>query len=260
MPRLIITADDCGLSPGINRAVVDLHRRGIITSASVMTNFPAHQDALERFRDCPQLDIGAHLTLTDGYPASLLGPHHSHLLRDDRRFRDKFSLYLRGLFFNKAAIRWMRNELDLQLRRMVDFGLPPRHITTHHHFHTLPILRELAHELAALYHVEWVRGHDFRATLTPTQMFLRQQRQSARYAFAMPDYMTGIQGWMKRSPAEFAERILRLEGTVEIVTHPGALDDPAFPPDVGYGPASRYAETQYLIALWEELCRLREVL
>ena len=246
MPQLIFTADDCGLSPGINRAVVDLHQRGLITAASVMTNFPAHEHALELFRAYPELDVGAHLTLTDGVPASIFGPPHSHLLHDDRSFRNKFSLYCRGLFFNKSAIRWIRNELDLQLRRIVDSGLRLRHITTHHHFHTLPILREIVHELAALYHVEWVRGHDFRATLAPRHIMLRNQRQAERYHFWLPDYMTGVQGWMQRSPAEMAAAIMKLDGRVEIVAHPGLIDDPEFPHGVGYGPAERAAETAYL--------------
>ena len=247
MPRLIITADDCGISPAINQSVHELHLRGYINAASVMTNYPAHAHALDLFGGCPGLDIGVHLNLTDGVPASQFGPHHSHLLRDDRRFRDKFSLYLRGLFFNKEAIRWIRNELDLQMRRCQDAGVQPRHITTHHHFHTLPILREIVQELAAVYQVEWLRGHDFRATLTPRQFLLRKQRQSQRYSFAMPDYMTGIQGWMKQPPAEFARRVSQLEGSLEIVAHPAPASDPGFPADMDYGPAPRHAETQYLI-------------
>lgn len=247
MPKLIITADDCGLSPAINQTVHDLHLRGYISAASVMTNFPAHVHALELFRDCPDLDTGVHLNLTDGIPAAQFGPHHSHLLRDDRRFRDKFSLYLRGLFFNKDAIRWIRNELDLQMRRCHDAGIEPRHITTHHHFHTLPVLREIVQELAAVYQVEWLRGHEFRATVTPRQFLLRRQRQSQRYSFAMPDYMTGIQGWMKRPPSEFAMRVASLDGTVEIVAHPAPARDPDFPVDVEYGTEPRNAETQYLI-------------
>ena len=246
MPKLIITADDCGLSEAINQETFELHQRGYISAASVMTNFPAHRHALELFRACPELDVGVHLNLTDGLPVTRLGPPHSHLLRPDRRFRTKFSLYLRGLFFNKEAIRWIRNELDLQMRRCHEGGVAPRHITTHHHFHTLPILREIVHELAALYQVEWVRGHNFRATLTPNQRLLRKQAPSPRYRFAMPDYMTGVQSWLKRPPDEFSEKVARLNGTLEIVAHPAPRHDPHFPAGVEYGPAPRHAESQFL--------------
>ncbi len=46
MPELIFTADDCGLTEGINQTVYDLHQQGVISAASVMTNFPAHEHAL----------------------------------------------------------------------------------------------------------------------------------------------------------------------------------------------------------------------
>lgn len=255
MPQLIVTADDCGMSQGINQATYDLHKRGYITAASVMTNFPAYRHALELFSDCPELDVGAHLTLTDGSPVDRRGPYHSHLLHRDHSFRDKFSLYLRGMFFSKDTIRWIRNELDAQLRRLVDGGLQAQHITTHHHFHSLPILRDIVHELAAIYQVDWVRGHSFRAAIAPNAIFPRKQAQSLRYAFFMPDYMTGIQGWISRTPAEFADRVASLTGTVEIVAHPGPAKDPDFPMHLSYGPKPRSAETEYLS---EALDLLRE--
>lgn len=247
MPKLIITADDCGLSEANNRHVLDLHERGYLTAASVLTNYPAHRHALEIFRSCKGLDLGVHLNLTDGVPVTQFAPHHAHLLGSDRRFRDKFSLYLRGLFFNKDAIRWLRNELDLQMRHCLVAGVEPQHITTHHHFHTLPILREIVHELAAVYRVRWVRGHDFRAMLTPNAFLLRRQRSARRYNFAIPDYMTGIQGWMKRPPTELARQVARLDGTIEIVAHPAPARDPDFPDDIDYGVSERHAETQRLI-------------
>ncbi len=248
MPKLIITADDCGLSEANNRYVLDLHERGYLTAASVLTNYPAHKNALALFRNCPALDLGVHLNLTDGLPATQFAPPHAHLLRSDRRFRNKFSLYLRGLFFNKDAIRWIRNELDLQMRRCLDFGIQPQHITTHHHFHSLPILREIVHELAAVYRVRWVRGHDFRAMLTPNAILLRRQRGTGRYHFSMPDYITGVQGWLMRDPAEMARQIAQLDGTIEIVVHPAPAEtDADFPNEITYGPAPRFAEAQYLL-------------
>ena len=253
MPKLIVTADDCGVTEAVNRETFALHQRGYVSAASVMTNFPAYQHALELFRASPSLDIGVHLNLTDGAPVTRFGPPHSHLLRDDRRFRDKFSLYLRGLFFNKEAIRWIRNELDLQMRRCQDAGVTPRHITTHHHFHTLPILREIAHELAAVYQVEWVRGHNFRATLTPKPFLLRKQSRSPRYSFDLPDYMAGVQAWMRRPPEELAQTVARLSGTVEIVVHPAPRQDPDFPAEMEYGPAPRQSEVQYLLRVIDRL-------
>ena len=198
MPRLIITADDCGVSEGINQTIYDLHRQGYISAASVMTNFPAQRHALELLRTCPDLDLGAHLTLTDGFPLSHGGPRHARVLNDDRSFRDKFSLYLCAQFFNASTIDWLRHELDAQLGRFTEVGIEPRHISTHHHFHAIPALRRIVHELAADYGVDWVRGHDFRASFSPRNPFHRAQHKSLGAPFDMPDYMTAIQANMSR--------------------------------------------------------------
>ena len=256
MPRLIITADDCGLSEGINQSIYDLHQRGYLTAASVMTNFPAHRQALDLLRGCPELDLGIHLSLTDGHPVTAFDDHHPHLLNEDFSFRSNISLYIRSHFFSAGAVDWIRRELDAQMRRFTDVGLQPQHISSHHHFHAIPLLRRIVHELAEHYQVAWVRGHDFRATLSARSPFLRAQRKSADCAFDMPDYMTAIQSQVRRPVEEFCDRIAGLEGTVEIVVHPSPPRDPDFPTDMHYGPRQRYLETEFLLRAVD---RLREL-
>ena len=256
MPELIITADDCGLTEAINQLTYELHLQGYISAASVMTNYPAHQHALALFRTCSELDLGIHLSLTDGHPVNEDDGHHPHLLNEDFSFRSNLSLYLRSHFFSAGAVRWIRNELDAQLRRFTDAGIQPRHISTHHHFHSIPLLRGIVHELAAEYGVDWVRAHDFRAHVSRHNIFLRRQQQGAPYAFGMPDYITAIQPSLSRPVDEFCARIARLDGTVEIVVHPAPPQDPDFPADWHYDTTPRQAETQFLI---QAVDRLREM-
>ena len=256
MPKLIITADDCGLTEAINQETRELHKRGYISAASVMTNYPAHRHALALFRACPDLDLGIHLSLTDGHPVSGDEDHHPHLLNEDFSFRGNLSLYLRSHFFSAGAVAWIRNELDAQLRRFTAAGLQPRHISTHHHFHSIPLLRRIVHELATEYAVDWVRAHDFRATVSPHNLFLRRQRQAGYAAFNMPDYLTAIQGGMKLPVEDFCARIQGLSGAVEIVVHPAPQRDLDFPADWHYGLAPRRAETRFLI---QAVDRLREM-
>ena len=256
MPKLIITADDCGLTEGINRTVHDLHQRGYITAASVMTNFPAHAHALECFRACPDLDLGIHLSLTDGHPVTAFDDHHPHLLNEDFSFRSNLSLYIRSHFFSKGAVEWIRNELDAQLRRFSDAGIQPDHISTHHHFHAIPLLRRIVHELAEQYGVKWVRGHEFRASFSGHNPFLRAQTQSAEYAFSMPDFVSTIQANMSRPVDDYCARLARLTGTLELIAHPSPARDPDFPADMHYGPTPRYAETQYLVRVIDHLREL----
>src|SRR4051812_35977187 len=68
--QLVVTADDFGISRGVNRGIVEAHRNGLVTSASLMPNLPSAEDALTRATTCPDLGLGLHLTLTAGRPLS----------------------------------------------------------------------------------------------------------------------------------------------------------------------------------------------
>ena len=61
--RLIVNADDFGLSPSVNAAVIRAHREGILTSASLMVNEPGFDEAVKLAQENPRLGVGLHLTL-----------------------------------------------------------------------------------------------------------------------------------------------------------------------------------------------------
>lgn len=66
---LIINADDFGLTPGVNRSVVELHRAGVLTSATLMATGAFFEDAVSLARATPTLEVGCHVVLVDGVPA-----------------------------------------------------------------------------------------------------------------------------------------------------------------------------------------------
>ena len=70
--RLIVNADDLGMTAGINRAIVEGCEKGIITSATVMATARAFDDAVSRVDDLksrrPQFGVGCHVVLLDGEP------------------------------------------------------------------------------------------------------------------------------------------------------------------------------------------------
>ena len=68
--RLIVNADDFGMAPAITDAIIDCHRRGIVTSTSLMANLPAAEHAAWRAQEVPGLGVGIHLNLTQGPPLS----------------------------------------------------------------------------------------------------------------------------------------------------------------------------------------------
>ena len=67
MKRLVVTADDFGLSLEVNEAVRRAHREGILTCASLMMGAPAVDEAVAIAR-AEGLPVGLHLTLVDGRP------------------------------------------------------------------------------------------------------------------------------------------------------------------------------------------------
>ena len=68
MKRLVVTADDFGLSLEVNEAVEQAHRDGILTAASLMVSAPAAADAVARARRMPSLRVGLHLVLVEAWP------------------------------------------------------------------------------------------------------------------------------------------------------------------------------------------------
>ncbi|GEM_PF-559827 len=244
--QLLITCDDCGLSEGINLTAARLHEQGLVTCASLMTNFPAVAHALKLFRLYPTLELGVHLNLSDGIPLTPLGAN-SELTRADGQFRDRYVLFAKGVFPSEAMMEQIRTELRAQIAVLVDVGIRPAHLTTHCHFHVLPALRDLVYELAEEYGVTWVRSYSYRATSIPFNPLIdKESREPSPHAFVVPDYLVTLRHWLDRPPDALLNELLSLNGTVEIVLHGGIMNDETFPADVRYTPQERYYETMYL--------------
>ena len=68
--RLIINADDFGLTSGVNRAIIEAHQRGVVTSTTLMANSAAFADAAQLAHINPKLSVGCHVVLVDGLAVS----------------------------------------------------------------------------------------------------------------------------------------------------------------------------------------------
>jgi len=135
--RLIINADDFGLTPGINRAIAELHSAGALTSATLMANGPAFDDAIRIAHTQPTLGIGCHIVLTDGVPISppetiptLLGP-------DRKSFRASLTDFFAAVLIGKVSAADIAREALAQITRIQQQGISLTHIDTHKHTHIL---------------------------------------------------------------------------------------------------------------------------
>lgn len=147
MRKLIVTADDFGLSLPVNEAVEQAHERGILTAASLMTGAPACDDAVARARRLPRLGVGLHLTLVDGRP--VLPPSEvPGLVGLDGRFSTDPVKFGTALFFSSDLRRQAEAEITAQFNAFRRTGLPLDHVNGHQHFHMHPVVSKIIARLA----------------------------------------------------------------------------------------------------------------
>lgn len=139
MRRLIVNADDFGLTNGVNQAIAEAHQKGVVTSTTLMANSKCFNEAIRLAQTVPQLGIGCHVVLVDGETVLNAGEVGSLLEGKNRsQFQNGF-LSLAG-----SAIRGHINpeqieaEATAQMRKIQSTGLALTHFDTHKHTHMLP--------------------------------------------------------------------------------------------------------------------------
>jgi hopanoid biosynthesis associated protein HpnK len=268
--RLIVNADDFGLSQAINRGVIAAHRDGIVRSASVMVNGPAFEHAVQLALENPALDTGVHLTLTELAPVASPDAVPS-LVGANKRFAphaiDLARRYVRG----SLALADVRSELDAQIQLARERGLQISHIDSHQHVHALPGVAHVIADLASAYGIravryplERLRGYMFRS-IGNARRLAEQLALNAVCALSPlrrlkhPDRFVGFHfgGRLTERNLETLLRNLPKRGTIELMCHPGEAESDGPHRQWGYaGPAEREALTSVHI---QELIRARGI-
>jgi chitin disaccharide deacetylase len=143
--RLIVNADDFGLSHSVNEAVVLAHCDGILTTASLMVNEAGFDEAVGLARENPKLGVGLHLTFSHGHSA--LPPERIPGLVDGH---GEFSKSPVGVgmkyFFQRSLQKELRAEIHAQFEKFHTTGLPLDHVNGHLHFHLHPVIFKILME------------------------------------------------------------------------------------------------------------------
>ncbi len=136
--RLILNADDFGLTRGINRAIEELHRAGALTSATLMATGEAFDDAVRIAHANPTLGVGCHIVLTDGLPVS--HPHSIQTLlgADGKHFRPTLGDFVQALVRGRIDPQHIEREAVAQLQKLQRAGIDVTHLDTHKHTHLFP--------------------------------------------------------------------------------------------------------------------------
>ena len=233
--RLVVNADDFGMSPSISRGIVRAHRDGIVTSTSLLGNCEDLDDARAALAQAPQLGVGVHLALVGGTPVADPATVPSLLAESGR-------LYGRGAQFIAA---WMKRridaadverEFDAQVARVRAAGITVDHLDTHHHLGFLPAVGRAVEAVARRHGIAGIRSAVERPTLawaaeprrgieagllTGLAWLTRRQLGARRH---------GPQSWGYVESGRLDEvRILEIIGRLgpgahELICHPGEED------------------------------------
>ena len=146
MRRLIVNADDFGFTAGVNRAIVEAHTRGIVTSSTLMATGSAFEDAVRLAKTAPDLSVGCHVVLIDGEPvldAKLL-PSIASPSSGGARFRDGLKSFAVRALAGRLDPEEIEGEVSAQIRKLQSAGISVSHVDTHKHTHLFPaVLRPL---------------------------------------------------------------------------------------------------------------------
>lgn len=142
-----MNADDFGLTTGVNRAILELHSAGLLTSTTLMARAGASEEAIEMARATPTLGVGCHVVLADGTPV-LSAQSQIPNLADPAcgQFRPTLPKFLEGLYRGdtKKFVAQVEAETRAQIEFLLNRGVRLTHIDTHKHTHMFPpILRSV---------------------------------------------------------------------------------------------------------------------
>jgi chitin disaccharide deacetylase len=143
--RLIVNADDFGLTTGVNRAIVEGHTRGIVTSSTLMANGTAFDDAVRLAKTVPGLSVGCHIVLIDGEPVldsakltSLTSSRSTKAGSVKPGFRDSLKSFAARALSGRLDPPQIEAEATAQIRKLQTAGIAVSHIDSHKHTHLFP--------------------------------------------------------------------------------------------------------------------------
>lgn len=241
MTRLILNADDFGLTTGVNQSIVELHHAGALTSATLMaTSSHFSAAAAESLANGRSLGVGCHVVLVDGTPS--LPPHEiSGLAPHSGRFRATLGAFFKDLLRGAIPEAEIELEATAQIHKLQSAGVHVTHLDTHKHTHMFPaVLRPLLraarhcgiHAIRNPFEPEWATAATANAPFARKLQvsFLRRlhpqfQQQVQQAGLATTNGAIGVLATGTLDTATLKQILSHMpEGTWELVCHPGYYD------------------------------------
>jgi hopanoid biosynthesis associated protein HpnK len=246
MRQLIVNADDFGLTEAVSSGILDAHRKGIVTSTTLMANGGAFDAAVSMSRRAPRLGIGVHLNLTAGEPVSAALRIPSLVDRSGRLHLSPGRL-LRALLRRQVNLADVESELRQQIIKILSAGMLPTHLDGHKHVHVLPGVSDVVIRLAQEFSIRSIRCPREVAPNLPTLLRSGTSRNAMIKQYLVGRIVSGFAKGFKEKlakagllfPAHFyglsqtgflhTQSILKIlgrlpDGVSELMCHPGYLD------------------------------------
>ncbi|MBX5476252.1 MAG: carbohydrate deacetylase [Clostridia bacterium] len=207
---VIVNADDFGLSASVNRGVIDAHRAGVVTSATVMANMPGFADAVRLARATPTLGVGLHVNLTYGRPLSPPELVPTLVGYDGAFFHRDLKERALGTWREEEVAR----EIAEQWNRARRAGLRLTHLDSHHHVQQFPVVYACMARLANR------EGLPMRRTADALPDAPAVPHPPTTDRLISDVYFTGD------GRQRFLNHLRSIgSGVTELMTHPGYVDD-----------------------------------
>ncbi len=241
MGALIVNADDFGLTSGVNRAIIELHSAGFVTSTSLMARAAATEEAIDLAVRTPTLGVGCHVVLVDGEPALPPDQIPSLVEPGTGRFRSSLASFLARLYTGRIRAAEIEAEISAQISLLQKRGVRLTHVDTHKHSHIFravlrPLLRaarargiravrnpfEPQWALRATHGAPWLRLAQVGALRWLEPVFRRIIHEEG---FVTTSGTIAVAGTGVLDAATIRSLLRNLpSGTWELVTHPGYND------------------------------------
>jgi hopanoid biosynthesis associated protein HpnK len=240
---LIINADDFGFTSGVNRAIVEAHTRGLVTSTTLMAEGAVFAEAAQLAKTVPDLSVGCHVVLIDGTPV-LDSPKIPSLTKAGK-FREGLKSFAALALAHRLNANEIEAEAAAQIRKIQAIGVTVSHVDTHKHTHLFPSILKPVLRAAADCGVRAIRNpFGPRLPLRSSQLLARpnlwtryaEVRILSRFAgkfreavdregFSTPDGTLGIEVTGTLDETLFHAIAQNIpDGTWEFVCHPGYND------------------------------------
>jgi hopanoid biosynthesis associated protein HpnK len=244
MKRLIFNADDFGMTRGVNEGIVRAHRDGVLTSATLMANGLAFEDAVRKALENPKLGVGCHLVLVGGKPVAPPDTVQS-LIDSQGNLPDSLASFVARVTAGRIKTDEIECELKAQIEKIRSAGIVPTHLDTHKHTHAHPRVMEVVGKVAREFGISKIRRpiEDLRDSWETTRgensgvskqivaagavrvVASRFEAIAEKHRLSCPDHFLGLAMTGQLGPAalrRMAESVQ--EGSTEIMLHPGICD------------------------------------